>query len=315
MLTFFTTPKPFRGHEAVIQRNALQSWKMLHPDVEVILFGDDDGAAEICAELGLRHEPRVERHESGAKQLDYIFRRATQIAKHDHLCFSNCDIILMNDFWNAFQTARSWKNSFLAVGRRWDIDITQPIGFDDSDWQGQLKESVRAKAFRQTQHWIDFFLFTKGRYLDMPPLIVGHAYWDGWMIWKALSDRVAVLDVSYCVVAVHQNHGYSPKFGRIKGVSTDPLSMLNRELVGGMGHLATINQANYRSTQAGISRNWFFWLDPMERQLGPVLHKTGVSKCYYAFQTYLWHPILNLTRPLRHAVGLRQRTRPTRINE
>ena len=45
MLTFFTTAKPFRGHNAIIQRNALKSWTLLRPDVEVILFGDDEGAA------------------------------------------------------------------------------------------------------------------------------------------------------------------------------------------------------------------------------------------------------------------------------
>ncbi len=55
MLTIFATAKPFRGHTAVIQRNALQSWKALHPDIEVILFGDDSGAAQAEQELrGLR---------------------------------------------------------------------------------------------------------------------------------------------------------------------------------------------------------------------------------------------------------------------
>ncbi|PYT44097.1 MAG: glycosyl transferase family 2, partial [Acidobacteria bacterium] len=94
MITFFTTAKSFRGHEEIIQRNALQSWKHLHPDVEVILFGDDEGAAEVCAELGLRHEPYVERHESGMKYLNYMFVRAQQIARHKYLCYSNCDIVL-----------------------------------------------------------------------------------------------------------------------------------------------------------------------------------------------------------------------------
>ena len=27
----------------------------LHPDVEVILVGDDAGTAEVCAEFGIRH--------------------------------------------------------------------------------------------------------------------------------------------------------------------------------------------------------------------------------------------------------------------
>ena len=55
MFTLFTTPKPFQGHIGVIQRNALRSWKRLHPDVEVMLFGDDEGAAESLEVLDHRH--------------------------------------------------------------------------------------------------------------------------------------------------------------------------------------------------------------------------------------------------------------------
>ena len=47
MLTVFTTAKPFREHSGIIQRNALKSWTMLHPRVEVILFGDKEGAEEV----------------------------------------------------------------------------------------------------------------------------------------------------------------------------------------------------------------------------------------------------------------------------
>ena len=79
MLTFFATAKPFSGQNAIIQRNALESWKQLSPEVEVILFGDEPGAAEICGELGLRHEPQVKRHEGGMKYLNYMFERAQKI--------------------------------------------------------------------------------------------------------------------------------------------------------------------------------------------------------------------------------------------
>ena len=60
MLTLFTTAKPCEGHSGVIQRNALKSWKQLHPEIEIILFGDDAGGAEIAKELGFPHEPFVE---------------------------------------------------------------------------------------------------------------------------------------------------------------------------------------------------------------------------------------------------------------
>src|SRR5215469_709817 len=99
MITFFTTGKAFKGHSRIIQRNALQSWKFLDPSVEVILFGDEEGAADTCVDLALRHEPHVERHESGLKRVDYMFSRAQQVAQHSLLCYSNCDIIFGLDFY------------------------------------------------------------------------------------------------------------------------------------------------------------------------------------------------------------------------
>src|SRR5215471_10495914 len=115
MLTFFATAKAFRGHSGIIQRNALKSWTLLHPDVEVILFGDDGGSAEVCAELCLRHEPQVKRHESGMNYLDFMFDRAQKIAQHKYLCYCNCDIILMQDFWRAFAKATAERRQFLMV--------------------------------------------------------------------------------------------------------------------------------------------------------------------------------------------------------
>src|SRR5579883_936506 len=113
MLTLFTTAKPFLGHSAVIQRNALQSWTLLHPDIEIILFGDDEGAAEICAELGLRHEPCVLRNPAGLKRIDDYFDRAQRLARHPILCYANCDILFTADFLPAI------RSSWLAAAGMW----------------------------------------------------------------------------------------------------------------------------------------------------------------------------------------------------
>src|ERR1700679_3585375 len=103
MLTLFTTAKPFVGHSAIIQRNALKSWTLLQPNVEVILFGDDAGAAETARGLRCSHEPYVERVETVSKRVDYIFSTARALARHDILCYVNCDIILMDDFLRALK--------------------------------------------------------------------------------------------------------------------------------------------------------------------------------------------------------------------
>jgi len=126
-MTLFSTAKPFRGQIDVIQRNALRSWKLLHPDVEIILFGDDEGAAEVAMELGIRHEARVEKNEFGTNRVDYIFNRAQQIARPNLLCYANCDIIFLPDFLSALDQVRKRHERFLALGRRWDTSVRQPI--------------------------------------------------------------------------------------------------------------------------------------------------------------------------------------------
>ena len=67
----------------------------------MIVFGDEEGAAEVCREMGLRHEPSVERSASGTKYVRSIFERAQEIARHDVMAYVNCDIVLTGDFARA----------------------------------------------------------------------------------------------------------------------------------------------------------------------------------------------------------------------
>jgi hypothetical protein len=300
MLTFFTTAKPFRGHDGVIQRNALKSWKLLNPEVEVIVFGDDEGAAEVCAELGLIHHPHVERHESGRNRLDYMFQRAGQIARHEYLCYCNCDIVLMQDFWNAFLKARAWRNRFLMVAQRWDTDITEPIDFSDGRWAERLRNVAVTQGVQRDEFWIDFFLFRRGLYLDMPPLIVGHCYWDNWMIWKTLKEGVAVIDGTPFIMPVHQNHGYSAASGRTKGMNTDPLSLINLDLIGGLGNIRQIKSSTHLLGRSGRIR----WT--LRQYTRPVAQKLGKIALYKVWLP-LWHFALGITRPLRSVLGLRSK--------
>jgi hypothetical protein len=268
MLTLFTTAKAFRGHDGVIQRNALKSWKLLDPDVEVIEFGEDEGAAEVCFELDLVHHPQVEQHASGRNRLDYMFARASQMARHAYLGYCNCDIILTDDFRRASERAKAWKEQFLLVSQRWDADITEPLDFGDTAWAERLRTFALTKGVPRDEFWIDLFVFKRDLYLDMPPLIVGHCYWDNWMIWKALAEGVPVLDGTLFMAPVHQNHGYSAASGRIVGKSTDALSPVNLQAIGGKKHVCAIGDATHRMTPSGeIRRNAYRYLYPSRRVL------------------------------------------------
>ena len=301
MTTIFTTAKPFRGHFAVIQRNALQSWKRLHPEVEIIVFGHDEGSAEVCREFGLRHEPEVARTSSGAIRLDDMFARAQSLARHDLLCYVNCDIILQSDFCRALQQATEAHREFLMVGQRWDVDITNPIDFSTPNWQAEMRRRAQAANRQRDTGWIDYFAFTRGLYgPDLPPLAIGRVCWDVWLVWKALAQQKALVDASRVVVAIHQNHDYSHHPQGSRGVWGGEEPKRNYELSGGPKHFRRISDATHVITPYGIQPN-------PHRRWAAFTRNADTLRRLFLYKA--WHPVwfaaLDATRPLRTVLGLR----------
>ena len=297
MLTFFTTAKPFRGHINIIQRNALRSWMLLHPDVEVILFGDDEGAAQVARDLGIRHEPQVERNEFGAMRLDSMFGKAQQMARHAVLCYVNCDIILMSDFLRAVERVQAKYPQFLMVGRRWDTPITEPVNFSDPDWDRKALAFALSTNDQRDEWWIDYFAFSRGLYGEISPLGIGRCAWDNYLVWKALDSRIAVVDASPAVVAVHQNHDYSHHPEGKQGVWEGKEAQRNFQLAGGWDCLRNISNATHELAPRGRIRSR--WLQN---------RRAEIQKSPRNLPTIVRYSLLDLTYNLRHAVGL-NRTR------
>lgn len=210
MLTLFTTPKAFQGHFGVIQRNALQSWLHLRPCPEIILFGNDKGTADVAVELGVRHVPNIECNEYGSPLLSSLFDMARKIATHDVLCYVNADIMLMSDFMAAVQGVQVQKKKFLMVGKVWRVYIDSLWDFQAPDWEQQLQDYVlRHGAQARPPGNSDFFAFPRGLLTSIPPLAIGRGWWDPWLIYEARRVGATVIDASWAVMAVHQNHDQS----------------------------------------------------------------------------------------------------------
>src|SRR5574340_1281413 len=103
MLTFFSLPKPFRGHIGIIQQNAIRSWLHLRPGNDIILYGDEEGTADFACEFGLCHVPDLKRNEYGTPLIGSMFRNAQTRAQHPYLCYINADILLFPDFLEALR--------------------------------------------------------------------------------------------------------------------------------------------------------------------------------------------------------------------
>jgi len=293
MLTMFSTPKPFVGHIDVIQRNAIRSWQHLHPRIEIILVGDDAGTAEACKELGIQHIKDVARNRYGTKYLASIYDKVHEVAGHETLCHVNCDIVLMSDFVSSARAVVDKMNRFLMAGRRWDVDIRDPLDFDERDWELNLRQFARKTNRPRPAQWIDYFLFPKGLYYKkIPEFVVGRSGWDNWLLWYPLSIQVPVVDASRDVLAVHQNHDYSYHPDGEKGVWHGEEAQENYRLH--RGKFATLASATHILRSGRLKRNYKAWLVPV---------RGYVKGGWYR----IWFGLLNATRSVRHRIGLRSR--------
>jgi len=252
MLTLFTVPKPFRGHIGLIQRNAIQSWTHLEPRCEILLFGDDDGTGDVAHEFGVRHLPEVARNEYGTPLLSNVFETAERSAQHRLMCYVNADIVLMNDVLEAVSRIR--KDPFLMIGRRWDLDVTQQIAFDNPNWQDHLRSVVHAKGTLHSYMGVDYYVFPRGMWGGIPAFAIGRTVYDNWLIWRARALGVPVIDATSVVECVHQNHErtYS-SLGVTAPNDIDDLTkgieaQRNCQLAGGRAHVFTLRNANWLLT-------------------------------------------------------------------
>ena len=254
MLTIFTVPKPFEGHIAIIQKNAIGSWTRLRPRCEVLLFGDEPGTREAAEEFGVEWIPDVTRNEFGTPLLDLVFRLAEERASHNLLCYVNSDIVLLSDFIAAVRVVRSAKPRFVMVGQRWDVDVTGRLAMDGDSWEAALRAQVQQAGTANPPMGSDHFVYPKGTFGPLPPFAVGRPGWDNWMIYRARRSRIAVLDVSAATVVVHQNHGYGHVPNRTGNRWEGPEADQNRALVGPKRRIFTLADATHRLTPDGLIR-------------------------------------------------------------
>ena len=251
MLTIFSCPKPFLGLFNIIQRNAVQSWRRLGPEVEVILMGDDEGTSQVAKEFGVHHISDVARNASGTPLISSLFEKAQEEATCERMCYVNADIILMSDFLQAIKRVASEMPRSLMVGRRWNLDLKEPVDFN-ANWEEWLLTQVADRGKLYYHFAIDYFVFLKGILGEIPPFAIGRPAWDNWVLYRACSENVPVVELTKAVRVVHQSHDYSHHPSGWVGAMKGEESKQNIKLAGQVGHAYSLLDARYCLTEKGV---------------------------------------------------------------
>jgi hypothetical protein len=267
LLTIFAAPKPMKdAHTAIIQANAIRSWTLLGDQVEVVLVGDEDGLAETAVRFGIHHLPAVKRNEQGTPLISSIFDLARRNSASPMLAYANADILLLADFMRAVRKMETGRREFLMVGRRWNLDVPQPLEFQ-AGWEETLRSNVFERGELYTHTGIDYFVFRRESFTSLPDFAVGRAGWDNWMLYHASSSGMEVIDATPSILAVHQNHDYRHLKGD-KSLYQQEESLENKRLAGGQVHNYHLLDSNRELVRGRIRRPGFSlvrWLCALER--------------------------------------------------
>ena len=141
------------------------------------------------------------------------------------------------------------------VGRRVDVVMDHDLPYEQPGWADQFCAWARSSGEARGPEWIDYFVFPRDLYRGLPPFTLGRAGFDNWLLWRARSNGVPVVDASEVVLAVHQRHDYAHHPAGQKGVWEGAEAQENQALMGGWHHCYTLADATHRLTAVRLRRN------------------------------------------------------------
>ena len=208
MITILASLKPFSGDVAQIQDNALSNWLHLNPTAEVILYGEGEGVSERAKKYNAIHVPHISCNGSGVPDFSAVVEHASIYARFDVQVYVNGDILLPPDF--VYQIKQVLFKQYMVIGQR--IDLSRNASFDhlSVDWESEIWRCYLAgEAKMHGPSGMDYFVFPRGLWQKLHPLIIGRGGYDNALVAYCLRRRIPIVDATQSIHAVHQWHDYS----------------------------------------------------------------------------------------------------------
>jgi hypothetical protein len=287
MLTIFSTPKAFTGHIGTIQRNAIRSWMRLEPRPEVVILGNEEGTAEVAQEVGATHVGDVATTAHGTPLLNDALERVRRLAQTPLLCLINCDVILLQEFLDNVAKVHSRLQNFLVVAQRLNVNVREVLDFTAEE--NKLRRDIIGAGLPGSHTAIDVFVFPLSAYRRVPPLILGRAWFDQWLIKDAREREIPVVDITKCARAIHQEHDYNHMADGQRGAYWGEEALHNLAIYGGLPHAYTLLSVTHELREDG------------------KLRRVRLREEAFAVKHALWDVLVRRTVGVRDALWLRRK--------
>lgn len=226
----------------------------MHPDAEVILYGNAEGAAEVSRNLEVTHVSQIGSSASGVPLFGDIASHAATHARFDAQVYLNCDILVTDHVIWAVQSTPFLR--YLMVGQRIDLSERATALIQAASGCGAL--DVVAQDRETTLHpvsGIDYFVFPRGLWNGLGSLVIGRAGYDAALVAFCLRQRIPVIDATFMIPALHQYHEYDHVKGGESEVFRGTDALNNRRLHDVSHSPPTIGDATWQMVGGRLVRN------------------------------------------------------------
>jgi hypothetical protein len=252
---FFTTPKFFDQNNIVSQINSFTNVLSLKLTKTLTVFGEegDQLGKKVASHLKIKWHTKYRTAPSGAPLLNDLFKTIIQIYPDaDFYIYFNSDILFVSGLPDSLVHLNKKKGGtpIFACGQRWDTDIIHELinweRMDLNNFQNKIKNNGNL----HDSCGIDYFIFEKNTFHEMPDFIVARATYDNVIVGHSIiNNKIMDWDLSETIFAAHQNHPYfvnklPVKAEKIRAYYTQECEFNKRPKPFLWNELANIDQCN-----------------------------------------------------------------------
>ena len=204
LLILFTTWKSSNARSDTTHNFTLRNWANLKPDVNPVLFTDDDETAKFARKFGWKSHP-IPKIDSSTQLpvLKSMFKFVQTHYRSAFYGYSNSDILYTENLiqtLNAVQYSPFFGNSTLLTGIRTNLLYLTESEFASENFTSAVRK--RGNVFMTSAE--DYFIYGSGYpFKDIPEVVVGLIAYDNWLVLNSRFNGDNVIDASQTITAVH----------------------------------------------------------------------------------------------------------------
>lgn len=221
ILTIFTSWSKSNETD-LLRNNTVRNWSLFSPYLYPILFTNDTGLRRDVEAMGWDSLPIIHAGK-GVPVLKHMYLDAMKKIESPLYAFVNGDILftlsLLESLVSVLQSDLYQNETVLVVGRRTNVlNVTRETA---SSFQDLANVSVKNGSL--FTHWgLDYFITSKTfPWRDMPDVVIGRVGYDNFLVVESNKRKIAVIDATRTLLAVHQTTKKGGNFESRKKLNRD----------------------------------------------------------------------------------------------